>query len=354
MRGLSQSRKGQLRLLKNRKWLRALVGLIILALAYRAYTGWRSYQYQQGQRAEQLELGRQQARQKELDRQNRELFERFKTQLESLHVLRAGSLHVQFYTKDAKSPFQTLDMPFVLELGQSVVFPPIQHKERPAHLKVIFDARKDDIKPTVLVRDANKENAGWELASEGNARFDRMQIKLSLRPSAHAWAEPVVLSAPKNVPSDRGEIKLFLLKPSRARATLSADEQGRFVVAPDESGLWRYLWYVENKTAPTRSVEIGKGVFFVGLPTGRKQLENAAKRYYRRLSKDRDESSDYQEDQLVRALAAYGRKGAEESAFVDAQLELIRSKEPGASKKTPLPGPRNSEPSSAIGKQPGT
>jgi len=323
----------------NRKTIsRIVIWIIVFALFYWAYSSWKSYQYQQRQQ----EQARQQAKKAELQKQQKELFDRYKTRLEAMRVLRRGDLEVQLFQDQAKKPFQTQRIPFVLEMGQEQVIPVRLPGGKPVRMQLSLPAGSDSVMPSLFVRDGERKDADWVAYADGGGRlFAQPRIKLSLRPSASQWDESVVLSAPKSTAQLQSNIKLFLLKPSRSRVVMPADENGKIVFKPDEIGLWRSLRYLENPDQPSQSRVLDEGFFFVKSPKSREQLNNAVKPFIHRLSRPRDESKDYQVNQLVRALAAYGRRGDEASRFVDQQLKLIRSKEPAATvKKSPETPPQ--------------
>lgn len=315
----------------NKKWLKVFVWIAATALLYFAYDGWKSYRYQQSQNAERRAQEALAARKAELRRQKHELSERFKTRLEARRILRSGELRLQIFNNDAEQPYQTRIIPFVLEIGQELELPVINHEGKTVRLKTYIESPDGAIKPVIMFRSgdtARSEKSGWARLGDGSLLRDRSQLKLSLRPDAHSWGEAVNLSAPDYSQASEGALKLFLLSPSRARTELSSDNEGKFEFTPAESGLWRYLWYVENEDRPTQSQPIKEGVFFVIYPDSRERINVAVQPFYHRLSKARNESKDYQVNQLVRALSEYGRRGVKESSYVDEQLKLIRSKKP--------------------------
>jgi len=318
----------------QKKGLRRLLWVVLFIVLYAAYDHYERRQARLRQEEEQRQQLREREHQAVLDKQSRQQLESYRKHLETLDVGRSGKLVVNVvvdFDRNSKNSSQTLTMPFTLELDQELDLPIYRFKGHSARIKAYAEIQGSDADPQFYTRGGPAEatTADWSLMSDSTSYKDWSQLRFSLKPSPHSWGDTVRLSPPASMPRRRGyRVRLFLLAPSGETAIVAPDKSGVYSIKPAFSGLWRYLWFYFNPGQPARNVTGEQGMFFVELPSGRDQLAAAARQFYHRLSTVRDEQNEYQLNRLVRALAAYGRKGKKESAWVDEVLRLIRSREP--------------------------
>ncbi len=339
-RRLTTKPTGNSELLKIKKkgvvWL--LWALLLVGL-YSTYHHYEKRKARLQREEEQRQLVKQREHQAVLDEQSRKKLDSYRERLEAVDLGRSGKLVVKLMfdqAGSAKNAVQTLTVPFVLELDQELVLPVIRFNGNSASIEAHAEIDSPGAEPRLDVRGgpAGLDAAEWTTLGNSASYRDWAQLRFSLKPSSHAWNETIGFKAPENMRPRRGyRIRLFLLAPSGETTVVAPDRNGVYAIKPVFSGLWRYLWFYFNPGQPAENLEGEQGMFFVELPSGREQLAAAARQFYHRLSRIRDENNEYQLNRLVRALAAYGRLGTRQASWVDEQLKLIRSRDPQQAKK---------------------